>query len=397
MCRFPNTGGLHRTSGDAPLETPTLQIPVPVWCHVHKSKSSSSKRTQVAAVSFKYTLHESVKHSTKHKRSLNVNRKRHKQILKLKDVMVGKGALKSNVKCLNLDYIRNNIVVCDGGDTDLDGIKHTSAIRPLRIREGDLWVSDTITAFMGLRCPAPSGDKSPLFIRLPREESIKITKNGSDLCSAMRTCALTQRQSLSRGKKRCVFTEDGNKYCCIGAQPGRAERGVQSGLYRLNHGLSSKDWDLMHKILKRAEYAFDRYMDTNVIQHISCARSRVNYKTMGPSPSSSNNKHARYYNGLGFGINVYLRSHIDADFTMSIVQAHIDNHDYANDDKIICYFAFPRIGMAVALRPGDFLLFNPQEPHSVSSRCRREDEIFIISSYLKTAVVGLNDNSNPIV
>jgi len=22
MCRFPNTGGLHRTSGDAPLETP---------------------------------------------------------------------------------------------------------------------------------------------------------------------------------------------------------------------------------------------------------------------------------------------------------------------------------------------------------------------------------------
>jgi len=25
MCRFPITGGLHRTSGDAPLETPTLQ------------------------------------------------------------------------------------------------------------------------------------------------------------------------------------------------------------------------------------------------------------------------------------------------------------------------------------------------------------------------------------
>ena len=26
-CRFPNTGGLHRTSGDAPLETPTLWDP----------------------------------------------------------------------------------------------------------------------------------------------------------------------------------------------------------------------------------------------------------------------------------------------------------------------------------------------------------------------------------
>jgi hypothetical protein len=43
MCCFPNTGGLHRTSGDAPLESPTLRDPVPVWCHVHKSNSSSSQ------------------------------------------------------------------------------------------------------------------------------------------------------------------------------------------------------------------------------------------------------------------------------------------------------------------------------------------------------------------
>ena len=29
MCRFPNTGGLHCTSGGAPLETPTLRDPDP--------------------------------------------------------------------------------------------------------------------------------------------------------------------------------------------------------------------------------------------------------------------------------------------------------------------------------------------------------------------------------
>jgi len=78
---------------------------------------------------------------------------------------------------------------------------------------------------------------------------------------------------------------------------------------------------------------------------------------------------------------------------MSIVQVHIDN-SYQVDDRIVCYFAFPRIGIAVALRPGDFLLFNPQEPHSISSRCRAEDELFAVSYYLKTAVVGLNDNKN---
>ncbi len=76
----------------------------------------------------------------------------------------------------------------------------------------------------------PGGDKSPVFIRLPRKDSINIMKNGHSLCSAIRTCASTQCQTLTRGKKNCVFTEDGNKYCCIGVQPGRAERGVQSGL-----------------------------------------------------------------------------------------------------------------------------------------------------------------------
>jgi hypothetical protein len=106
---------------------------------------------------------------------------------------------------------------------------------------------------------------------------------------------------------------------------------------------------------------------------------------------------ARYYNGLSFGINVYLRSHIGWDFTMSIVQAHIDNHNYQVNDRILCYFTFPRIGTAVALRPGDFLLFNSQEPHSIFSCCRTGDKIFCISSYLKMGVVGLNDNSNPVV
>jgi hypothetical protein len=118
---------------------------------------------------------------------------------------------------------------------------------------------------------------------------------------------------------------------------------------------------------------------------------------MTPSLCSPNQKGARYYNGLGFGINVFLRSHIDQDFTMSIVQAHINNHDYQVNDRIVCYFAFPQIGIAVALRPSDFLLFNLQEPHSISSCCKAGDKIFCISSYLKTAIVGLNYKSNTVV
>ena len=435
MCRFPNTGGLHHTSGNAPLDTrimshnenrlgthtgtksssatsmiaPGTTVPPIIhdfdltthspWCHVYKSQTPSSKRTRVAASAFKDQSHKLASRTTKRTRYSNADRKNYKQVRFLKEVQVCNIASTNNVKYLTADNIKHHIVVCDGGDTIDDAIQPDitrSDVQVLRIRNGDLWVADTGNATLGLRFTSPS-DKMPTFIRLPRNDSLGIMNHGRSVCRAIRTCASTQRQSLARGKGNHVFTENNSKYCCVGAQPGRAQKGVLSGLYRLKHGFESKDWDTLHKLLKRAEYAFDRYMNTDIIRHISCARSRVNFKTMEPSPSSSHQKTGRYYSGLGFGINVFLRCHVDRDFTMSIVQVHVDDHIYQVDDKILCYFAFPRIGIAVALRPGDFLLFNPQEPHSISSRCRTEDEIYCISSYLKTAVVGLNDNSNSIV
>jgi hypothetical protein len=70
---------------------------------------------------------------------------------------------------------------------------------------------------------------------------------------------------------------------------------------------------------------------------------------MEPSPTRLRAKSARYYNAVGFGINVFLRCHIDKDFTMSIVQVHFDEIMYQNNDRIVCFFAFPQIGIAVPL------------------------------------------------
>ncbi len=92
----------------------------------------------------------------------------------------------------------------------------------------------------------------------------------------------------------------------------------------------------------------------------------VKFQMMEPSPFSLHAKSARYYNAVGFGINVFFRCHIDKDFTMSIAQVHLDEIMYQNDDWIVCYFAFPQIGIVVALQPGDILMFNPQEPQCLS-------------------------------
>jgi hypothetical protein len=133
-----------------------------------------------------------------------------------------------------------------------------------------------------------------MFIHLPRDESLGIMNNGQQICKAMGSCSLTQRQSLARGTNNHVFTENGNKYCCVGAQPGGAERGVQSGLYRLKYGFPSKKWDSIHRVLKHVEYAFDRYTDTDIIQNISCARSQIKFKQW----SHLHHQHIRNQQGI---------------------------------------------------------------------------------------------------
>jgi hypothetical protein len=62
----------------------------------------------------------------------------------------------------------------------------------------------------------------------------------------------------------------------------------------------------------------------------------------------------------------------------------------------VAYFCFPTIGVAVPLRPGDYLLFNARIPHCISSRCKFDDEILCTSTYLKTAIVGMNNNDLPL-
>ena len=54
---------------------------------------------------------------------MNSNRKKYKQLHHLKDVQISRTALKK-IKLLNFDYIKKNVVVCDGGDNESDGIQN---------------------------------------------------------------------------------------------------------------------------------------------------------------------------------------------------------------------------------------------------------------------------------
>ncbi len=82
---------------------------------------------------------------------------------------------------------------------------------------------------------------------------------------------------------------------------------------------------------------------------------------------------------------------------MSISQVFLKGiSQYHLNDDVTVYFCFPTLGVSVPLRPGDYLLFNPLIPHCISSHCKHEDDIMCVSMYLKTAIVGLNNNSLPL-
>ncbi len=85
-----------------------------------KSNSSLSRRIQVAANAYKDKPHKSARHPPKHKRGVNTDRKQYKEINYLKDVQVCIVTSNRRVQYMSSDYIRKNIVVCNGGDTTSD-------------------------------------------------------------------------------------------------------------------------------------------------------------------------------------------------------------------------------------------------------------------------------------
>jgi hypothetical protein len=105
-------------------------------------------------------------HRTKHKRYLNADQKKTKQDENVKNVNVWKGA---SSKHLTLEYITNNVVICDGGEyisTVKDDLYSNDNIHLLQILNFDLWVTDTKNPSIGLRLILP-GQSWPVFIRLP--------------------------------------------------------------------------------------------------------------------------------------------------------------------------------------------------------------------------------------
>jgi hypothetical protein len=139
----------------------------------------------------------------------------------------------------------------------------------------------------------------------------------------------------------------------------------------------------LNKFAKGVEKIFKYRAHELAVQSAYTASKLIDFKTLDG---------CHIYSGMAIGTNKYLKNHQDKDYAYSMVTVLAKGACKENDTRVLAYFCFPRLGIAVPLCSGDVLMFNPQEPHCLSSRCHIEHEIVCMSIYLKSSVVGLNDN-----
>ncbi len=186
---------------------------------------------------------------------------------------------------------------------------------------------------------------------------------------------------------KSVIHEPDHKYICVGNQTNRGAVGIRR-LHKALLGCLQHISSRIMRYFKGVEHLFTMFMDTEEIRIIHDAIEVMQLETFS-MPNLS--KKASIYGAIACGINVYLASHVDADYTYSATSVHC-RCEYHLEDSILCYFAFPRLGIAIPLRPGDVLFFNPNQPHCVNSCVDDANEI-CVSLYLKSDNIGKNDNS----
>ena len=107
-------------------------------------------------------------------------------------------------------------------------------------------------------------------------------------------------------------------------------------------------------------------------------------------PATSN-----FYGAYACDMNVFLQSHKDNDFKYSAVSLHMGTLYLLNECPVI-HFSFSRLCIAIPLRPGDVLFFNPKEHHCILSISRTDNNVYCLSLYSKSVTIGLNNNVTPL-
>lgn len=361
---------VHGSSGTA------INMPKRGYQHTYKSSNTSTSRRVDAAYK------ASVCHGAPQSK-LAIRRDK----AKMKKVHSLNAVSSSPIHSLKKDFLSTRPVFYSGT---------SNRILPNAIPNGimlsameDLQVVNTVS---GARMESASGDT--VFILIPRRDSIQKMTHVKKTIASLYALDKGKSSSEVRGKTRITVAEDDGKYATVGLKPNRGSTGITECWPKK---LSKLDRDRIIKLMTRCEEVAKGFLPSNEIRGLRIAQ------ILGEWPEISGVASQPIWGSLACGKNYYLNSHTDEDFFYSLttvasecgIQQDVDR--YSMDAEVCNYFTFAEQGIAVALRPGDMMIFNPLYHHCLSSRTSfyQNEDVFCLSLYLKTAIVGKNDNSLP--
>ena len=308
----------------------------------------------------------------------------------------------------------SHYIITDGGVHSMPRVHPSlgpSPLKPIKvlsIRDGHLRVVNEHFKDGSVGVIHSNGSGSKLhscvpFLVVPREDALETTRLGDvsfhpyiiqSAKSLLRIQKKVGGKAIERGVHRLSLTdnEDGVlNYLTMGCRLRRSSSGVDQHTFHARHDCVS--YNRIVKLGSRINHLMYKYTDTDYINTIEEALAQVGHPVLRPTEG---NKHVcKAFTNAAIGDKLYHNEHVDDDFGPSAVVFLSDMDDCCilHDNQTVRYFTFPTLGLAVALRVGDVLIWNPQVPHASSSiACNRLGKLYGISFYNKTRVVGGNDN-----
>ena len=297
------------------------------------------------------------------------------------------------------------------GNDVKDGSGQTVKADVLRLRENELQrIEPSTDRDRGTAYYYP-GSVHFAFVVPPRSECRGIRKrfqNREEHAEIKKSCRnIFGRDRFSgRGKGRRVFfdrkkSRGGGRgrdvpdmYSNLGPRVNRGRRGVTP--YSPHAETLPKDHDKLQCLALAMEEVAMKYMPADECYAITKAFDASPWPTFRAKEKMNRSgkklRQCRIFAGFNVSSGSFHNAHIDPDFTYSVVTLFDPDYGCRDDGDPVRYFCFPRLGIAMGLLPGDVIIFNPQEYHC-SSSMSVERQVYGLTCFLKTAHVGLNDNS----
>jgi hypothetical protein len=250
-----------------------------------------------------------------------------------------------------------------------------------------------------------------LFVILPRVTSVAVVGRRSEddvnLMEEIIASAVATRRSAAKAMHATVD---------IGLRPQRGRHGVSMSASLRSSG---SFLERVRQLCYRTERAMSGYIPAedisrfDFVRDIACPFSTLLKENNGVFDVGENEEDKRssrpgYSTAASTSRDFMSAAHVDKDFFYSTttVRSALYSDGYGRkydwncyrDSPVAHHFIFPVHNVAVSLRPGDILVFNPTHYHCCSHKLDAYVDLpfYFTTFYVKTANVGGNDNRIPI-